>query len=439
MELFLFHFRLWGTTLEQVFLGSKAFGTIEPRNLEAMLSTNFQDYSMGPRHKVMHPFFGDGIFTQEGADWKASRDILRPQFVHKQYEDLSVFQGPMEDLLDCLPSSGTIDLQPLFFRLTLDVTTAFLFGNSVQSLKQKDSSSEPSFANAFNVAQGYVAKRMRLQDLYWLVGGKEFRQACETVHKFADQIIDNNLSKPEGEKDNEGRYVFLNFLARNTSSREALRSQIINLLVAGRDTTACLMSWTFFLLLRHPKSMERVKSEVRSMLKDKTQISRPDLKSMSYLQNVLRETLRLYPPVPVNQRTAVRDTFLPVGGGPELSDPVFVPKGASVAYPVYTMHRRPDFFGLDAELFRPERWDEPMPLNDDSVNAKWGYLPFNGGPRICLGMEFGLAETAYSVVRLIQRYPNMRLPASEKVELLGVEKQTITLVMSPTEGCRAQL
>ena len=438
MELFLFHFRLWGTTLEQVFLGTSAFGTIEPRNLEAILSTNFHDYSMGPRHKVMDPLFGDGIFTQEGADWQASRETLRPQFVHRQYEDLNVFKGPMEDLLDCLPSSGTVDLQPLFFRLTLDVTTAFLFGNSVQSLKQKDSSDAPSFAKAFNVAQDYVAKRMRLQDLYWLVGGKEFRQACQTVHKFADQIIDKNLSLAKEEKESESRYVFLNFLARNTSSREALRSQIINILVAGRDTTACIISWTFFLLLRHSKSMEKVKAEVKSTLGDKTKFSRSDLKSMSYLQNVLKENLRLYPPLPVNQRTAVKDTLLPVGGGPDLKDPVFIPKGASVAYPVYTMHRRPDFFGMDAELFRPERWDEPMPLNDDSINAKWGYLPFNGGPRICLGMDFGLAEAAYSVVRLLQRYPDMRLPASEKIELLGVEKQTMMLVMSPTEGCRAE-
>ena len=149
--------------------------------------------------------------------------------------------------------------------------------------------------------------------------------------------------------------------------------------------------------------------------------------------------LRLYPSVPVNTRTAVKDTILPVGGGPDLSSPVFIPKGSAVAYSVYSMHRRPDFFGMDAELFRPERWDEHMPFKEDPINASWGYLPFNGGPRICLGMEFGMAEAAYTVVRLIQRFPNIRLPKGEKVELLGVEKQTMTLVMSSTEGCRVDL
>ena len=79
--------------------------------------------------------------------------------------------------------------------------------------------------------------------------------------------------------------------------------------------------------------------------------------------------------------------MLPVGGGPDLKSPVLVPKGAAVAYSVYTMHRRPDLYGMDAELFRPERWDEDLPMNQDPVNAKWGYLPFNGGPRTCLGSK----------------------------------------------------
>jgi cytochrome P450 len=131
--------------------------------------------------------------------------------------------------------------------------------------------------------------------------------------------------------------------------------------------------------------------------------------------------------------------MLPVGGGLKLDKPVFVPKGGAVAYSVYAMHRRPDFYGMDAELFRPERWDEYMPMNDDPVNAKWGFLPFNGGPRTCLGMDFGFQEAAYTVVRLLQRYPNIRLPPGEKVELVGVEKQTMTLVVSSTEGCRVCL
>jgi cytochrome P450 len=97
--------------------------------------------------------------------------------------------------------------------------------------------------------------------------------------------------------------------------------------------------------------------------------------------------LRLYPPVPVNTRTALRTTVLPTGGGPDRKSPVLIPKGTAVAFSVYTLHRRPDLYGMDAELFRPERWDEDMPLGHNDTTAKWGYLPFNGGPRICLGSK----------------------------------------------------
>jgi cytochrome P450 len=91
--------------------------------------------------------------------------------------------------------------------------------------------------------------------------------------------------------------------------------------------------------------------------------------------------LRLYPSVPLNGRDAVRDTVLPTGGGPDEQSPVFIRKGMTVEYSVYQLHRRKDLYGEDAEEFRPERWGE------QKVGRGWEYLPFNGGPRICLGRK----------------------------------------------------
>ncbi len=138
---------------------------------------------------------------------------------------------------------GIVDLQPLFFRLTLDTTTSFLFGESTRSLKQPDTG-EQTFADAFNLAQEYVAKRFRLLDLYWLIRGRKFQQACERVHNFADQIIDRNLSRECIMDHKRNHYIFLDSLAKSTPNKVALRGQIINILAAGRDTTACLLSWT---------------------------------------------------------------------------------------------------------------------------------------------------------------------------------------------------
>lgn len=95
--------------------------------------------------------------------------------------------------------------------------------------------------------------------------------------------------------------------------------------------------------------------------------------------------LRLQPPVPVNFRVSTTDTSLPIGGGADGRSPVYIKKGTIVSYNVFAMHRRTDLWGADAKIFRPERWEE---------NAKhgWEYLPFNGGPRICLGRKFLLIE-----------------------------------------------
>lgn len=151
--------------------------------------------------------------------------------------------------------------------------------------------------------------------------------------------------------------------------------------------------------------MEKLRQEVASTCGAGLSLSRDDLRKMTYLQKVLKESmhpwtdhqccdflindtaLRLYPSVPVNTRTTTQTTVLPTGGGPDRRSPVLVPKGSAVAFSVYSMHRRPDLYGMDAELFRPERWDEDMPLHQDPINAKWGYLPFHGGPRICLGSK----------------------------------------------------
>ena len=99
------------------------------------------------------------------------------------------------------------------------------------------SAGENTFASAFDTAQRYVVHRFRLLGLYWLIGGKEFRQSCERVHSFADQIIDRNL-KPGSSSGN-----FLNSVAKECPDRASLRGQIVNILAAGRDTTACLLSW----------------------------------------------------------------------------------------------------------------------------------------------------------------------------------------------------
>jgi cytochrome P450 len=178
----------------------------------------------------------------------------------------------------------------------------------------------------------------------------------------------------------------------------------MNLLLAGRDTTASLLSWTIWLLARHPAVFNRLRSQILEDFgpyEQTEKITFSSLKSCTYLQHVLNEVLRLYPPVPMNSRRATKDTTLPLGGGPDGRSPLFVKKGVEVEYFVYVMHREEEFWGKDAKEFNPNRWVDHK--------SGWEYLPFNGGPRICLGQQFALTEAGYVITRLLQRFDQLKL------------------------------
>jgi cytochrome P450 len=148
------------------------------------------------------------------------------------------------------------------------------------------------------------------------------------------------------------------------------------IVLGGRDTTAILMSAVMWEISRRPDMQGKLRQEIEETL-GKRQPKMEDLKNMTYLNWLIKETLRLYPPVPMNFRRASRDTWLPLGGGCDGLAPIFVRKGQEVVYQIWSMHRRKDLWGEDAEIFRPERWGNARP--------KFEFLPFNAGPRICLG------------------------------------------------------
>ena len=139
-----------------------------------------------------------------------------------------------------------MDIQSLFFKYTLDTTTAFLFGQSTFSLKADGAVDGTTFAANFDEAQDFVVKRFRLLDLYWLIGGPRFFRACHAVHDFVEKIVDKRriASQSSEEKEDSEQYVFIDAVARDTNSKEALRGQLLNILLAGRDTTSCLLTWT---------------------------------------------------------------------------------------------------------------------------------------------------------------------------------------------------
>lgn len=352
-----------------------------------------------------------------------------------------------------------VDLQPLFFHLTLDSATEFLFGESVDSQVNElkgGASRAKEFANAFDQSQMTLAVGSRLgNSLWWLVHNKAFRNNVKLVHDFVDYFVQKALASSEAEKKSLGdKYVFLHALAEQTRDPVELRSQLLNILLAGRDTTASSLGW-FFYIMANPNNTKYYKALRTVVLENFGTYSNPHditfetMKSCQYLQWCINETLRLYPVVSFNVRTAVADTSLPTGGGPDGKDPVYVRKGQDVGYsvsPVFSrillfhefpstnqalalqvhlMQRRKDLWGPDADDFRPDRWDGRRP--------GWDYLPFNGGPRICIGQQFALTEIAYVLIRMVQRIEE--IDGSQ----VGPEKHGLTLTNCPGNGVKVRL
>ncbi|KAI0849670.1 putative N-alkane-inducible cytochrome P450 [Daldinia vernicosa] len=377
--------------------------TRDPENARTLFTSPDFDISHHRQLSWM-PLLGKGIFTSRGDIWRHSRALLRPQFAREMISDPQLEEHHLQNLWGQLAADATtgwtskVDLAPLFFKFTLDTATEFIFGQSANSLQERDSAKDLS--RHFNAAKVWIDKRGALAKFYWLMNSKEFKDHCTAIHKFADGIVADRLANPEkrgggGDPEKGNRFSLLNELAKETQNPQELRNETLHVLIAGRDTTGCLLGWVLYFLARHPAVYARLRTEILNRFDDRPADFR-SLSQLSYLQWVISETLRVVTVIPLNERIALRDTVLPRGGGPDGKARVFVPEGTQVLVPLYAMQHRADIWGADVEEFRPERWE--------THRAGWEFIPFGAGARKCLGQQFGRQEVSYVVSRFCQKY-----------------------------------
>jgi cytochrome P450 len=309
--------KIFGQTVEGTPAGLRCIFTADPENIKAILATQFQDYGKGvPFHEDWNDFLGDGIFAADNQPWHDSRQLLRPQFIKDRVSDLETFEKHVQVLMRAVANGGVegapgvatdgvgrgreVDVSDLFFRYTLDAATDFLLGRSVGSLEVP----RQDFAVAFGEVQrvqniiaraGYVLnlrqihKRLTIcRPLNRLVPRKTFYAGLKVINEFVNPYIEQALrlspEELETRTKSESGYTFLHALAAYTRDRKVLRDQLVSMLLAGRDTTASTLSWTFYELAKHPEVFQRLRAEIM----DTVGLDRPptynDLKSMKYLQ-----------------------------------------------------------------------------------------------------------------------------------------------------------
>ncbi|KAI1386887.1 cytochrome P450 alkane hydroxylase-like protein [Hypoxylon trugodes] len=401
--------------------------TIHPGNVR-VINVRDHDWGIQPaRLPGMEFFCGRGFLAMDGDVWRYSRKLLRPSFNRSNLVDLSILSHEMDKLIENLPEEGTtVDLQPLFYIVFLNTSLHFLLG--ISDDKQDNAPCAPEeFVQSFHDALFFTGVRLVLGRIWNFLPQGKYLRACKTAHDYLNYHINQALNgedtPQQGSKSSATRSL-VQGLSSQTDDPEFIRSQIIQGMMASQETTSSLLGNTFFLLSQHPSYWQQIRTEV--LEKGDDMLDFDTLLESKILQNVLLESLRLYPVFPLMGRTALRDTFLPFGGGPNHDAPIFVPRGTHADISYHALHRDPRVFGNDVESFRPERWDSITP-------RQWEFMGFGGGSRACLGRQKSLAEAAYVLARMAMKYGMLESRDGEEW------KGEMKLTCKSANGCKVSL
>ncbi|XP_058104701.1 cytochrome P450 704C1-like [Magnolia sinica] len=394
-------FRLFG-------VGNSEIYTANPANVEYMLKTNFTNYAKGTYHyDILSGLLGDGIFAVDGEKWRHQRKIASYEFSTKVLRDSSsvVFRRNAAKLAhivsDAATSNQEMDMQDLFMKSTLDSIFKVGFGLELNSLC---GSSEEGrrFAEAFDESSvltfwHYVDPLWKLKKRFNIGSEAMLQEKKKSIDEFVYKLIQSKKEQMSGQRDSmEKEDILSRFLALSHEDPVNmndcyLRDIILNFIIAGKDTTALTLSWFVYMISKNTVVQEKIAREVKeathaqdssSIDQFTTSMREEALNKMHHLHAALTETLRLYPPVPVDGKFCLADDTLPDG--------FEVRKGDMVAYLPYAMGRMKFIWGEDAEVFRPERW-----IDDDGIfqpESPFKFTAFQAGPRICLGKEFAYRQ-----------------------------------------------
>ncbi|PCH42843.1 cytochrome P450 monooxygenase pc-2 [Wolfiporia cocos MD-104 SS10] len=438
-------FNRMGPTVRLNILGDTSVLSCDPAVIKTVLATEFQNYEKGEAFNYeMNSVLGTGVFNADGELWKWHRSMTRPFFSKDRISHFELFDRhavtALEKMSDRFRAGCAVDFQDLISRFTLDSATEFLFDSCVHSLHSPlpfphdhpnsvfanpNGSSgvldrAETFAYAFQQAQHVIANRDTIGRIWPLF--EIFKNKTDPYMRVVDEYLDPILKEAVVKKEERVRRgkamtkqenealeddeTLLDHLVKYTSDPVVLHDEVLNILIAGRDTTAASLTFAVYFLCIYPAVFKRLRAEVLEKVGPRGRPTYTDIKEMKYLRAVINETLRLYPAVPFNVRFSVADGLLP---NPDPNGkPFYIPAKTSVLYSVLAMHRRKEYWGPDAEEFDPDRFLDER-VNKYLTPNPFIFLPFNAGPRICLGQQFAYNEMSFFLIKLLQRFSAMEL------------------------------
>ncbi|MCA9603650.1 MAG: cytochrome P450 [Polyangiales bacterium] len=380
--------RVYGDVVRMRFVTATGHLIAHPDGIQRVLQDNHRNYSKASRSvRMLSLVLGNGLLTSDGDFWLRQRRIAQPAFHRERIRGFfEVMRREGERAADRLVSEahrGSRDIVDDNMRLTLEIIAKCALGAEMHDVVK-------TVSDAVNFVVRDVDQR--INELSGpLVGlptrrNETFRRHVRALDDVVYRIIHDRRTGPP-------KHDFLGMLldARDPETGAGmtdtqLRDEVATMLLAGHETTANLLTWAFYLLSEHPEARARVEAEIDAVLPPGAPFELEHLAKLEYTGRVLQETLRLYPPAWIIERFVEHDDE--IGG-------YWIPAGSTVLLPTWLVHRRADFW-RDPGRFDPDRFLSPP-------THRFAFMPFGGGPRLCIGRDFAVMEARVALATIVRR------------------------------------
>lgn len=430
LNLLLDGFREYGDVVHFRFAATHAFLLAHPDHIRHVLHDNHRNYDkQNIDYAMLRRLLGNGLLTSDGEFWKSQRRLIAPIFHRQRVAGFcNLMVNSTQEMLDrweVLALSGEpFDITSEMTRLTLRIVAKALFSTDV-------SDAEETIGAALTEVNRQLGE-FSLLDLLWMVPTPRkhrFRAAVRALDAVVNRIIEER--RRAHYRADDLLTMLLDATDEDTHERMSpsqVRDEVMTLLLAGHETTANALAWTCYLLSQNPGAEDRLRGEVEGVLGDRG-ANALDLPALRYTRMVVEESMRLFPPAwAISRNTIAEDEIAGYR----------IPPGTNILISSFITHRHTAFWD-NPERFDPERF---LPGRSES-RPHFAYLPFGGGPRICIGNGFAMAEAQLVLATIVQRY-RLRLVPNRPVELHPLitlrPRRGIWMTLHPARGAeRADL
>jgi cytochrome P450 len=354
-----------------------------PDDVKRVLVSNHRNYTKGLGLDRVKILLGKGLMTSEGDFWKRQRYMMQPLFHRRVITEFATLIDGANDRFiarwEAQAARGeVINLTDEMSELTLEIVLRSIFGTDLDRLAQQPG------GNPFEVVTKEPGRNL------------QFAFKFRSLAKLVAELVRRRREGREEHFDYVG--MLMNARDKDTGdamSERALIDEVMTLVVAGHETTASALNWTWYLLAHHPQAEARLHAEIDSA----PAVSAPSLaqmESLAFTQQVINEALRLYPPGWLLSRRTI---------GPDVLSGFEIPAGTNVLLPLYLLHRHPRYW-KDPDVFWPERFAP----EHEAQRPRFAYMPFAAGPRHCIGETFALYEMLMHLYKVARRYRLVHVP-----------------------------